>query len=176
MTGVQTCALPICLITQDTALGIDDQILFSNLGDILQLDTTDLESLNDAEEQQTEDALEIQMEVSNFIDGLKNGKKLKKKVRKKVSDSVKSTRDAVNKEGLSATSSAGADKIISGVEKTNPPASQDPKTLSKKERSALELFVKANSKSRNPLVQKAVKKAKARLEKDDEARAEIAGG
>ena len=31
------------LITQDTALGIDDQILFSNLGDILQLDTTDLE-------------------------------------------------------------------------------------------------------------------------------------
>lgn len=164
------------LITEDTALNIDDQTLYTTLNQIFELDTSDLDSLDAAEEEQTENELEIQMEVSNFVDGLKNGKKLKKKVRQKVSNSVKATRDAVKKEGIQATSSAGANKLISGVEKTNPPESVTPKTLSVKERQALELFVKVNSRIRNPLLQKAVKKAKDRLKKDDEARAELAGG
>lgn len=155
--------------TDNSVLGIEDQILLNGVSDILNIDIEDVSYNPDT---LAGDNAEVAADIDNFISNLPGGRKLKKKVREKIQKQVSETKDRIKKEGINATSSASS--TIGVIQSSTPQDSSTQNLLSDKERNRLNTLIKVfgNIKN-NPGLQKLVTEAKLKLEEDAKARARL---
>ena len=150
----------------DISFTFEEQSLLDSTSTILNID--ELEEPSDSIV--TEDMVEVQGEITSFIDGLKNGKRLRKIVRKKLTQQTSQL-----KSDLKASKTASENSTSGSVLSTNRSALTQ-KYLSEQEKTLLRKKVRDGLLSRDPVILAAAQDAKRKLEADSKARAELAGG
>lgn len=156
------------LQNSDNVLTVDEQYLLDSTSSILGIEDIPIESPT------ITDVKEMQVEINDFILGLKNGEKLKKKAKQKVDDRVAQFKQDVKKEGTSSNLVTSVPSSLPSLGNDAPSPVQ--KLLTEKERKVLQGTIVASRFGFNPAIRLAAEKAKKRLEEDDKARAQLAGG
>jgi hypothetical protein len=156
------------LQNSDNVLTLDEQSLLDSTSSILGIDEIPIETTST-----TSDMVEVQAEINDFISGLKNGVKLKRKAKQKVDDRVVKFKQDVKDQGVNATTS-GVTNVLPQLGNEAPSPSKN--LLTSSQRKVLKAAITAAKFSFNPAIRVAAEKAKKKLEEDDKARAQLAGG